>query len=138
MDRRHFLLKSAAVAATTPVVTLVSTVQATETATHLPPMNLIFTQDNAGKWEKKKGSHLPKIKVANGKVKVSTKHSQSEDHFIVRHTLLLSDGTVLGSKTFSPEIDPVSEYELPAGYKGSIFATSFCNRHDLWLADATI
>jgi len=86
-------------------------------------------------WSLQKGSHLPKIELTGGKVKVSTKHSQSEDHYIVRHTLLLADGTVVGSTTFSPEEKPVSEYELPDGYKGSLFATSFCNRHDLWLAE---
>lgn len=132
MDRRSFLMSSA-VAAT--VATVSGTANAIGGGSHLPPMNLVFTQDNTGKWEAKRGSHLPKIELTGRKVKVSTKHSQSVDHYIVRHTLLLADGTVVGSTTFSSEDKPVSEYELPDGYKGRFFATSFCNRHDLWLAE---
>jgi superoxide reductase len=135
MDRRSFLISSAAAAA---VSTISGTAHAIGGGSQLPPKNLVFTQDNPGKWEAKKGSHLPKIELTGGKVKVSTKHSQSEDHYIVRHTLLLADGTEVGSTTFSPEEKPVSEYELPAGYKGNLFATSFCNRHDLWLAETVI
>ena len=135
MDRRNFLIGSAVAAA---VATLSDTAQAVGGSTTLPPKNLLFSNDNAGKWEAKKGSHVPKIEVAGAKVRISTKHSQSEDHYIVRHTLLLSDGTVVGSTTFTPENKPVSEYDLPANYKGSIFATSFCNRHDLWLNETTI
>jgi superoxide reductase len=124
-------------AAATAAATLGSTAQAAE-GMSLPTKNLVFTQENAGVWEAKKGSHLPKIEVTAGKVKVSTKHGHSAEHYITRHTLLLADGTVVGAKTFSPEDAPVSEYELPAGYKGKVFATSNCNQHDLWLAEATV
>lgn len=133
MDRRKFLLTSAAATA----ATLGSTAQAAE-GMSLPPKNLFFTQENAGAWEAKKGSHLPNIEVATGKVKVSTKHGHSADHYITRHTLLLADGTVVGAKTFSSGDEPVSEYALPSGYKGMIFATSNCNQHDLWLAEAMV
>lgn len=134
MDRRDFLLTSA----TTVAVAIMSgSAQAAENASY-PATNLIFSQDNAGVWEKKKGSHVPNIEVAGGKVKITTKHSQSASHYIVRHTLLLSDGTVVGARTFSHESEPVSEYDLPTGYKGKIFATSYCNKHDLWLADAVV
>jgi superoxide reductase len=136
MDRRYFLLGSAATAAT---LTISGCVEGTEeVTTHIPPKNLLFTQDNAGDWEAKKGSHSPVVEVADGKARISTKHSQSEDHYIVRHTLLLADGAVVGATTFSPTDEPVSEYELPAGYKGRLFATSFCNRHDLWLAESSV
>jgi superoxide reductase len=135
MNRRHFLIGSAAA---TAVATMSGTTLAEAGSASLPPKNLIFTKENAGKWEAKKGSHVPKIEVAGAKIKISTKHAQSEDHYIVRHTLLLADGTVVGSTTFTPENKPISEYELPANYKGNIYATSFCNRHDLWLNEATI
>jgi superoxide reductase len=134
MDRRNFLLNSTAAAA---IATVGNAAHAAEGAP-LPPKNLIYTQENAGAWEAKKGSHVPKIDVMAGKVKISTKHGHSADHYIVRHTLLLADGAVVGAKTFSPQDEPVSEYELPAGYKGKIFGSSFCNQHDFWLAEASV
>jgi superoxide reductase len=135
MDRRNFLIGSAAA---TVAATMSGTVHAKEGSASLPPKNIVFTNDNAGRWKAKKGSHLPKIEAAGGKVTISTKHAQSDDHYIVRHTLLLEDGTVVGSTTFTPEDKPLSEYELPSNYTGKIFATSFCNLHDLWLNEATI
>ena len=135
MDRRGFLISSVATAA---IATTSSSANATKGSSHSPPKNLIYTQVNTGDWESKKGSHLPKIELTDGKVRISTRHSQSDDHYIVRHTLLLADGTRLGSTTFSPDDTPVSEYTLPADYKGSLFATSFCNQHDLWLAEITV
>ena len=134
MDRRHFLFASAAA---TTVATLGGRVQAAEGAS-LPSKNIVFTQDNAGIWEAKKGSHVPMIEAAEGKIKVTTNHGHSEEHYIVRHTLVLDDGTVVGATTFSPQDKPVSEYELPAGYRGKIYATSICNKHDLWLAAASV
>ncbi|BBB33270.1 superoxide reductase [Thermotomaculum hydrothermale] len=100
--------------------------------------NIIYTKDNPGRWAKKVGSHAPVITVKKDKVTVETKHPMSEGHFIVRHTLVLKDGTVLGAKTFKPTDKPVSEYTLPKGYKGKIYATSFCNLHDFWLSEATV
>jgi superoxide reductase len=135
MDRRNFLFTSTAAAAA--AATLGGSARAAEGAP-LPSKNLVFTQENAGVWDAKKGSHVPKIEVAAGKVMVSTKHGHSGEHYIVRHSLLLADGSVVGAKTFSPEDEPVSEYELPAGYKGRVFATSFCNKHDLWLAEIVV
>jgi superoxide reductase len=134
MDRRDFLLSGVS---TIALAILSSSAQASESAL-FPPKNLIFTHKNPGMWEKKKGSHIPDIEVTAGKVTITTNHSQSTSHYIVRHTLLLPDGTVVGSKTFTHDNEPMSEHELPAGYKGKIFATSFCNKHDLWLADAIV
>ncbi len=68
----------------------------------------------------------------------ATKHPMSSEHFIVRHTLVLADGTTVGAKTFTPADKPESSYELPAGYKGKITATSFCNQHDFWLSEMTV
>jgi superoxide reductase len=135
MDRRSFLASSAGVAVV--AVSLANNAQAAEVAA-LPTVNVIYTKDNAGRWEAKNGSHLPKIEIAGSKVTITTPHASSEAHFIVRHTLLLANGTVLGAKTFTAADTPVSEYTLPDGYKGKIFATSFCNQHDLWLSETTI
>lgn len=133
MNRRTFLAGSAAA---TFIATLGTNAQADSSA--LPATNLIYTKENPGKWDAKKGTHVPQVEVAGGKVTITTPHPMSEEHFIVRHTLLLADGTVVGAKTFTPKDMPVSEYELPAGYQGKVFATSFCNQHDFWLAEASV
>jgi len=63
----------------------------------------------------------------------------AKKHFIVRHTLVLEDGTVVGGKVFSgSDAEAKSTFELPAGYKGKIFGTSFCNLHDFWVNEATV
>lgn len=134
MNRRTFITGAAAAA----VFTSIGKAGATEHATGgLPPKNLIYTKENPGQWEKKAATHVPRLEVADGKVKLTTPHPMSDEHFIVRHGLLLADGTVVGSKTFTSKDKPVSEYTLPAGYKGKVFGTSFCNQHDFWLVEAT-
>jgi superoxide reductase len=134
MERRNFLFFSAVSAALT---TLSGAAKAIDISS-LPTRNIIFTQDNGGVWDAKKASHVPKVEVVGGKVVVSTDHGQKSSHYIVRHTLLLADGSVVGAKTFSYQDDPVSEYKLPDGYKGKIYATSFCNKHDLWLSEVSV
>jgi len=83
-------------------------------------------------------THQPVLEINGSKVKLTTPHPMSEEHFIVRHSLLLADGTVVGAKTFTYKDTPITEYELPAGYKGKLFGTSFCNQHDFWLVEATV
>jgi superoxide reductase len=134
MNRRDFLFRGAS---TIALASLSLSAKASTSGT-LPPKNLIFTNENAGIWAKKTNSHIPEILVKDGKVQVITNHGQSAKHYIVRHTLLLPDGTVIGSKTFTHDDLPESEYDLPSGYKGEIFATSFCNKHDLWLAESIV
>lgn len=133
MQERRDFLKKAAVAAS--VGAIASVAAAAETSTHL---NIVYTKDNPGKWAGKQGSHAPEITVNGSAVSVVNKHGMSEEHFIVRHTLVLADGTVVGGKTFTPADKPESSYELPAGYKGKITATSFCNQHDFWLTEAAV
>ena len=87
---------------------------------------------------KKVGSHAPVVTVVGSKVTVETRHGMSEAHFIIRHTLVLADGTVVGGKPFTAKDKPVSTYTLPPGYKGTLYATSFCNLHDFWLTKVTI
>ena len=62
----------------------------------------------------------------------------SDKHFTDRHSLVLEDGTFVGATTFTPADKPESSYELPAGYKGKVYATSFCNLHDFWLTETMI
>lgn len=133
-DRRDFL-KTTAAAASILAISSVPRAFAANTAMYA---NIIYTKDNPGKWADKVGSHAPEVVVTGTKVAVVTKHPMSDQHFIVRHTLVLEDGTYVGANTFTPTDKPESSYELPAGYKGKFYATSFCNQHDFWLTETTI
>ncbi len=133
-DRRDFL-KGGMVAASALVV------GSANLAVAATPMytNIVYTKANPGKWSKKVGSHLPSITIEGNKVTLFTKHGMAAKHFIVRHTLVLEDGTVVGAKVFKgTDKEARSSYELPAGYKGKVFATSFCNLHDFWVNETTV
>jgi len=133
-DRRDFL-KGGIVAASALVVGSVNFANAAA----VPYTNVVYTAANPGKWDKKVGSHLPSITVEGSKVTLFTKHGMAKKHFIVRHTLVLEDGTVVGGKVFSgSDAEAKSTFELPAGYKGKIFGTSLCNLHDFWVNEATV
>ena len=96
---------------------------------------VVYTKDDAGKWSKKIKSHAPVATVEGNKVTVKTTHGMSEKHYIVRHTIVGKDGTVLGEKTFYPKDEKaVSVFELENMPK-SFYATSFCNLHDLWVSE---
>ena len=133
-NRRDFLKASAAVTS----VLAISSVSTAFATAGTPYSNIIYTAQNPGKWDGKQGSHAPEVTVMDGKVTVVTKHSMSEAHYIVRHTLVLEDGTFVGGTTFGPADKPESSYELPAGYTGKICATSFCNLHDFWLTEVQV
>ena len=100
---------------------------------------LIYTKDEAGMWDEKVGSHAPIVEVKDNIVTLTTEHGMSERHFIVRHSLVAEDGEVIGTETFYPQ-DPkaISTYELPAGTKGKLKASSFCNKHDFWVTEFEI
>ena len=133
-DRRDFLKTTAAAAS----VLAISSVPRTFAAGTAMYTNIIFTKENPGMWAGKEGSHAPEITVTGSKVAVVTKHPMSEKHFIFKHTLVLGDGTYVGGMLFTPADKPESSYELPPGYKGKIYATSFCNLHDFWLTETII
>ena len=136
IDRREFL-KTSAVAASALAVTSGSKVFAAEAGGSCPA-GLVYTKDNQGQWEGKAGGHAPQVTVENGKASIVTAHPMSETHFIVRHTLVLEDGKVIGMKTFTAADKPESSFTLPAGYTGKAYATSFCNMHDLWVTEFTV
>jgi superoxide reductase len=100
---------------------------------------LVYTKDAPGRWAGKEGAHVPKVTVEGGKVTILTPHPMTPAHFIVKHTLLTAEGRVIGEKTFVAS-DPKAEsaYDLPADVKGTVWATSFCNLHDLWLTEFTV
>ncbi|OAD21094.1 Desulfoferrodoxin, ferrous iron-binding region domain protein, partial [Candidatus Thiomargarita nelsonii] len=103
------------------------------------PSNIVYTAENPGQWAKKVGGHLPKVSIEGNKITITTDHGMSEKHYIVRHTLVSEDGKVLGAKTFSPsDEEAVSTFDLPEGPISKLYATSFCNKHDLWVTEFTV
>jgi len=133
-DRRDFL-KTTAVAASMMAMSSISKAYAKELTEYT---NIIYSKNNPGRWADKVGSHAPEVKVTGEKVMVVTKHPMSAEHFIVRHSLVLEDGTYVGGTPFTPADKPESSYNLPAGYKGKFYVTSFCNQHDFWLTETTV
>jgi superoxide reductase len=102
------------------------------------PAGLVYTKAMPGRWAGKESLHAPVVTVDAGKLKIVTPHPMSAAHFIVKHTLLTPDGKVIGEKTFAPTDAPETVCELPGGFKGLVWATSFCNLHDLWLTEFTV
>jgi superoxide reductase len=133
-DRRD-LLKTTAIAAS---VFAVGSISPSLTAAAVPYLNIVYTKDNPGKWAERVASHAPKVTVTGASVAIVTDHRMTPEHYIVRQTLVLEDGTPVGAKTFTATDKPESTFELPAGYKGKFYATSFCNLHDLWLTEVTV
>ncbi|MDR3542504.1 MAG: desulfoferrodoxin family protein [Desulfosporosinus sp.] len=130
-DRRDFL-KTTAVAAS---LIAFSSIPKSFAAGKVEYTNIIFTKENPARWKGKEGLHIPEVTVTGSKVSVVTPHPMSNEHFIVRHTLVLEDGTYVGSKTFTPADKPESAYKLPADYKGKFYVSSACNLHDFWLIE---
>ena len=129
-NRRNFLKASVAAAAGASL----GTVNLASAFSGALPPGLIYTAENPGKWASKVKSHLPVVSVDGNKITVETKHGMSEEHFIVRHTIVSASGEVLGEKTFSPSDEEAkSVFELPQG-KSAQYASSFCNKHDMWVA----
>jgi superoxide reductase len=138
-NRRTFLKSSLAVAAGF-AVGHISPVSAGSSCSY--PKGIVYTKQNPGKWAGKIKGHMPNVKVEGNKVTVTTTHGMSEEHYIVRHTIVSQCGKVLGEKTFhSSDAEARSVFELPdtsskyAWDTTKLYATSFCNKHDLWIAE---
>lgn len=132
-DRRRFLQTSLAAVAATSVL---ATPSARAESPSLPG-GVVYSADHPGKWEKKVGSHAPQVTVEGDQVTVKTDHIMTEKHYIVRHTVVDAEGNVVGEKTFYPEDEEaVSNFKMSG--KGTFLATSFCNKHDLWVTSFTV
>ncbi|NOX67323.1 MAG: desulfoferrodoxin [Chlorobi bacterium] len=131
MINRRYFLKGSFLAATGLVVLNPSKTFADDNHEY---SGIIYTKDNPGKWSKKVKSHAPSATVEGKKVTVKTMHGMSEAHYIVKHTLVGKDGTVLAEKTFYPKDKAVSVFELDKVPK-SFYVTSFCNIHDMWVSE---
>ena len=139
-NRRNFLKKSlvaaGAVAISGPI--LAAGMTGEEKKTNRFP-GILYTEQDQGRWNGKAPSHVPRVKTEGNKVTLHTIHPMTQEHYIVRHTLVDSKGKVLGSKTFYPtDVQPISTFELPAGFHGKLYATSFCNKHDFWIKEFTV
>lgn len=134
-DRRNFL-RGGLVAASAFVLGSVVDTNAMNAPSYT---NILYTAANPGRWKAKVASHLPSITVNGRWVTLFTKHPMSGNHHIVKHTLVLQNGSVAGTTIFDPSHKKAeSRYELPQGYRGKIFGTSFCNLHDFWLNESTV
>ena len=131
-DRRDFLKKSVLVAGGLVVGTSGKALAGCGDY----PEGIVYTEKRPGQWAKKAGSHAPKVQVDGLLVTLTTEHPMTEKHYIVRHTLVTAEGKVLGAKTFYPsDGKAVSTYELEAYHSPKLYATSFCNLHDLWVTE---
>ena len=139
-NRRDFMKKGFAVVAGLTVLPLVSAKAAEKVAAN-PQAHLagiIYTTENQGKWAGKAKGHAPVVKVEGKQVTITTNHGMSEKHFIVRHTLVTASGEVIGEKTFSYNDEKaISVFTLPEG-QHQFYATSFCNKHDLWMTGFSV
>lgn len=139
MSNRRTFLKSTLAIAAGLAVGRVSTVSA-GTVCSYPKKGIVYTKQYPGKWSGKIGGHVPNVEVEGNKVTITTKHGMSDKHYIVRHTLVDTNGKVLGEKTFYPsDAEAKSVFGLPdiksqfAWDTTTLYATSFCNKHDLWV-----
>jgi len=134
-ERRDFLKASLALAAGVAL----SSASRSFASTGSFPAGVVYTADNPGQWAAKVGSHAPEVTKAGKTITVATKHPMSEIHYIVRHTLVAENGTVIGAMTFAPEDkEAISTFELPNDAGSRVYATSFCNLHDFWVTEFTL
>jgi superoxide reductase len=133
MERRTFLNSALLGAAGIAVLPNVASASETDDLA-----NVVFTETDPGHWKAVEKLHVPVVSVSGNKLTVTTPHPMSEAHYIVSHTVVLEGGKFLGRKTFGWKDRPVSEHDLPPGYKGKVTVTSTCNQHDWWLKTLTI
>ena len=143
MKNRRVFIKSGLVALITGAAAYTELANAKESAKKVADKSallagIIYTKDNQGKWKGKDGSHAPLVEIKDKKITIRTDHGMSKKHYIVRHTLVTEAGDVIGEKTFSSDDeDAKSVFDLPEG-QSKLYATSFCNKHDLWLTKVEV
>lgn len=136
MEERREFLKGSLIVAGAAVLGNAIQVQAAT----MFPKGLIYTKESTGRWAGKEGAHAPVPKVQGNMVTITTPHPMTKEHFIVKHTLVTTEGQFLGEKIFTntDPAPPESSYKLPDGFKGTLWATSFCNVHDFWVTEFTV
>jgi superoxide reductase len=133
-ERREFLKGSLAFAG----IAIAGGAEQVRAATKFPA-GLIYTREAPGRWKGKEDLHAPKVTMDGKTIKIVTSHPMTQAHFIVKHTLLMMDGMFIGEKTFAnTDSAAESSFALPQGFKGTLWAASFCNLHDLWVTEFTV
>lgn len=101
--------------------------------------DLVYSQKSQGRWAGKAATHIPNIAIdkadGNIKVQVVTGHEmKAYEHYIVKHVLLDKDFRFIDEHFFNPMEEKVarSVFSL-ANYQGTLYALSYCNKHDLWI-----
>lgn len=128
-NRRNFMKKTLAVSAVALTAATIPAMAKENSKANI----FAYSKENPGRWEGKAGSHAPVVTIKGNKVTLETKHGMAAAHYIVKHTLISSDGTVVGENVFFPtDKKAISTFDLPS-VKGEFFALSFCNLHDQWV-----
>ncbi len=135
MENRRDFMKASLIITAGVFATNISPTFANE---HSFAKGVVYTKDSPGKWAQKVAGHLPVVTVDGKKVAIETKHGMSEKHYIVRHTLVSGTGEVLGEKTFYPSDEKALSVFEVSGKHAFLYATSFCNKHDLWVAEIMV
>ncbi|MCP5003103.1 MAG: hypothetical protein GY941_04000 [Planctomycetes bacterium] len=140
MSNRRMFIKSSMAVAAGFAAGHISPVYAGPANNH--PRGVFYTKEYPGKWSGKIKGHTPNVQVKKNSVTVTTTHGMTDEHYIVRHTIVSENGEVLGEKTFSPsDSEAKSVFELQnvnskyVWNTRKLYATSFCNKHDLWVTE---
>lgn len=138
MERRDFIrLSSLSIGAgiVAPTMVLANSEKQVKGAS-----DIYYTKEDPGRWAAKAATHLPGIKLEKAgrklTVTVVTAHEmKGYEHYIVKHVLLDSNRKFLGEHMFDPtkDTEAISTYTLE-DYKGTLYALSMCNKHDLWVS----
>jgi superoxide reductase len=96
----------------------------------------VYTAAAPGKWQGKEGGHVPSASFEARQVTIVTKHPMTPEHWITTHYIKNQKGVVIGLKEFSgTDPEAKSTFPLPKGTT-ALRVYSYCNRHDLWSAEA--
>lgn len=134
MNNRRNFMKTSLVAS----AGLMTAVSSSMASSNTPKNIFAYSTADQGRWEGKAGSHAPVITGTDGKITVETKHGMSNEHYIVKHSIVTEEGEVLGENIFFPsDKKAISSYEIK-GKHTKLYALSFCNLHDLWVTEFSV
>ncbi len=140
MDRRDFIRLGVAGAG----ASLIAPSQTLAGSDKQVTADIYYTKESPGRWSAKVATHLPNIEIekAGGKVtvKVVTAHEMKDyEHYIVKHVLLDQNYKFIDEHLFDPTKEKIAQSTFTLhDYSGPLYALSMCNKHDLWLASATV
>ena len=128
-SRRNFMKKTVAVSAVALTAVTIPAMAKANSEVNI----FAYSKENPGRWEGKAGSHAPVVTVKKDLVTIETKHGMAPAHYIVKHTLLTKDGTVIGENVFmGTDKKAISSFTIKGGMQ-EYYALSFCNLHDQWV-----